>query len=237
MLRDAGALESSGQPKLMRVLELPAPTRPARNAPLHEQLRHVLEEQLGALEAHDPGVRFGDPEDLHQLRVATRRTRALIRATRPLLGDRLAALGEELKLLAGLLGAVRDLDVLLDHLTPEVARLDVDRARGEELLTALAVERTMQRERAGRRDGDAALRGAARRLSGRDRRPRPVRLVDERGQDRGTRRAQASRVPPTALPADPSDDELHAVRIAAKRARYAAELAALGGTQDGARAQ
>ena len=178
----------------MRVLELPARPGPDRNAPLHEQLRHVLEEQLAALEAHDPGVRLGgDPEDLHLLRVATRRTRALIRATRPLLGDRLAALGEELKLLAGLLGVVRDLDVLLDHLTPEVARLDVDRARGEELLTALAVERTHATERAARRDGDAARTrrcstpfGAAIDDLG------PLRLDVERGRDRGTRRAQAS---------------------------------------------
>jgi CHAD domain-containing protein len=31
------------------------------------------------------------------------------------------------------------------------------------------------------------------------------------------------------VPAEPTDDELHALRIAAKRARYAAELASLGG--------
>ena len=235
VLRDAGALESSGQPKLMRVLELPAPTRPARNAPLHEQLRHVLEEQLGALEAHDPGVRFGDPEDLHLLRVATRRTRALIRATRPLLGDRLAALGEELKLLAGLLGVVRDLDVLLDHLTPEVARLDVDRARGEELLTALAVERTMQRSvlvDAMETPRYAALFDSFRAAID-DLGPFDSSTSVDKIAARGVRKLREAA---TALPADPSDDELHAVRIAAKRARYAAELAALGGTKSALRA-
>ena len=40
----------------------------------------------------DRGHRLGDdPEDLHKYRVATRRSRALIRATRPLLGERLVA--------------------------------------------------------------------------------------------------------------------------------------------------
>jgi CHAD domain-containing protein len=34
-----------------------------------------------------------------------------------------------------------------------------------------------------------------------------------------------------ALPNDPSDDELHAIRIRGKRARYAAELAADAGTK------
>ena len=43
-----------------------------------------------ALLAHDPGTRRGDdPEDLHQLRVATRRLRAFLRAARPLVDQRL----------------------------------------------------------------------------------------------------------------------------------------------------
>ena len=47
-------------------------------------------EQLVEIEAHDPGVRLGDhAEDVHKARVATRRARALIRATRPLLGETL----------------------------------------------------------------------------------------------------------------------------------------------------
>lgn len=235
VLRDAGAHESSGAPKLMRVLDLPAAVPPERGAPLHEHVRHLLEEQLAELEAHDPGVRLGaDPEDLHRLRVATRRTRALIRATRPLLGDRLAPLGEELRLLGGLLGAVRDLDVLLEHLRPEVDSLDADRPQGEELLAALAAERALHREvlleametsryaelldafrgaidALGAFDGDGSAGGIAK---------RPLRKL---------RRAAG------ALEAEPADDELHAVRIAAKRARYAAELAALGGSKSAAR--
>src|SRR4029079_984959 len=53
-----------------------------------------------------------------------RRCGARIRATRPMLGERLALLGDELKWLGAALGSVRDLDVLLEHLQGEAARLD-----------------------------------------------------------------------------------------------------------------
>ena len=89
----------------MRVLDLPATGAPGAQRSAPRAAPHALETQFAELEAHDPGVRFGgDPEDLHQLRVATRRTRALIRATRPLLGDRLVRSGRS-SLLAGLLGS------------------------------------------------------------------------------------------------------------------------------------
>ena len=235
VLLAAGAHESSGQPKLMRVLDLPPQARPARKAPLHEHLRHAFEQQLAAVEAHDPGVRFGgDPEDLHQLRVATRRTRALIRATRPLLGDRLAVLGEELKLLGGLLGAVRDLDVLVEHLRPEVAALDDDREQGELLLAAFAAERAMQRGvlvEAMETPRYGELLDAFRRAID-DLGPFPAKT--DAGEIAG-RAVRKLRHAVDALPKDPSDDEVHAIRIAAKRARYAAELAALGGSKRAAR--
>lgn len=235
-LRDAGARKSSGKPKVMRVLELPAVTPPGRGAPLHEHFRHALATQLAELESHDPGVRLGaDPEDLHRLRVATRRTRALIRATRPLLGDRLAALGEELRLLGGLLGSVRDLDVLLEHLRPVVESLDADRPRAMELLVALAAERE------GHRDELLAAMET----------PRYAELLDElRGSidelgpfeadvaAPGIAKQAVRKLRRTAdsLPAKPTDAELHALRIEAKRARYAAELAGLTGGKPAARA-
>ena len=55
-----------------------------RETPAIDSLRDLLERQLRALERSGPGVASGaDPEDLHRFRVATRRTRALIRASRP----------------------------------------------------------------------------------------------------------------------------------------------------------
>ncbi len=50
-----------------------------------ESLRRLLREQFDQILAHDPGTRLGtDPESLHDMRVAVRRTRALLRAGAPL---------------------------------------------------------------------------------------------------------------------------------------------------------
>ena len=82
-LRKAGAKKSAGTPKLLRVLPPPPRPQAGEDAPAIELLRVLLAEQLRELLRHDPGVRLGDDlEDVHRYRVATRRSRALIRATR-----------------------------------------------------------------------------------------------------------------------------------------------------------
>ena len=117
ILKDAGAQDSDGRPKVFRVLDVDEPVDPGSKGPTLERIRYLLAVQLRELGARDPGIRLGDdPDDVHQFRVATRRTRAVLRATEPLLGEAMSALGSELKWLAGVLGPVRDLDVLLAHL-------------------------------------------------------------------------------------------------------------------------
>ena len=78
----------------------------------------MLETQYRAIVEHDAGTRLGrDPEELHKMRVATRRLRAFLRTGRPLLdADWAEALRLELRWLGGVLGPVRDLDVLIGHL-------------------------------------------------------------------------------------------------------------------------
>ncbi len=67
---------------------------------------------------HEPGTRLGeDAEELHQMRVATRRLRAAMSTFEPLLSPELYALREELRWVAGALGEVRDLDVQIESLT------------------------------------------------------------------------------------------------------------------------
>ncbi len=229
ILRGAGARASDGTPKLLRVLDLPATSVPARDAPLSEHLRAMLEAQLLQLEAHDPGVRLGaDPEDVHRFRVATRRTRALARETRSLLGGALSPLAEELRFVAGVLGPVRDLDVLIEHLGGEVDRLDEDEQAGQELLRVLEGERETAREalldalaseRYGRLldDFDAAV-------------ATPAALARDAAAD-DVARAAFRRLQQAAgsLEPEPADAALHELRIKAKRARYAAELAGLRG--------
>jgi CHAD domain-containing protein len=194
-----------------------------------EQLRFMLDRSLAELEAQDPGVRLGeDPEALHRFRVATRRARALIRSTSSFLGDALAPLDAELHWLAGLLGPVRDLDVLLARLQQEVAALDIDQRGGESILAMLQEAREEAR--------DALLAGISS--------PRYTKLLaafeaamsalPPLEEDDALRPAAATafkklRKHAGRLDDDPTDEALHALRKRGKRARYAGELAGLHG--------
>src|SRR4029077_4813630 len=88
-LRRAGADDHDGRPKLVRALSLVAPNpepQPASDAPVMDHVKWALARHVRWLIAHDPGTRLGkEPESLHQMRVATRQLRAVLRSTRPLL--------------------------------------------------------------------------------------------------------------------------------------------------------
>jgi CHAD domain-containing protein len=132
-----------------------------------------------------------------------------------------------LKWLAGVLAPVRDLDVLLASLRDEVPTLGPDAGGCESIIAALEAKRervhdAMLAALADERyfallDSFAAAVASLPDLDA----PglRPLAAAELRTLDRATRR----------LPDDPPDDELHALRIRAKRARYAAELAAVSG--------
>ncbi len=115
--------------------------------PAIDALRELLERQLRAIERAEPGVRDGaDPEDLHRFRVAVRRSRALIRASRPLVRDQLAGLDRDLRWLGGVSGPVRDLDVLIEHLHELLDELEPDTAGAELVVVALERERLVQQD-------------------------------------------------------------------------------------------
>jgi CHAD domain-containing protein len=77
----------------------------------------VVRRHLGALLAHEAGTRLGeDVEELHDMRVATRRLRAALDVFRDILPPHYRALTPELAWLAQLLGTVRDLDVQIERL-------------------------------------------------------------------------------------------------------------------------
>jgi triphosphatase len=85
---------------------------------MHTAVRRVVARHLQRLRLHDPGTRIGeDPEALHDMRVATRRLRAAVRVFAagipPTLQSRMS---RELRWLGDLLGSVRDLDVQLAKL-------------------------------------------------------------------------------------------------------------------------
>ena len=144
-LERAGAHTSDQTPKLFRVLAL-EPRAPAKTP--FERLCALLREQFDQLLAHDPGTRLGtDPESLHDMRVAVRRSRALLRAGAPLVATDTQTLSLELQWLGTILGDVRDLDVLLARLRGEAASLDPgDRDAAGRLLRALERQRTRARQ-------------------------------------------------------------------------------------------
>jgi triphosphatase len=77
----------------------------------------VLRRQFAEMRAHEGGTRLGeDPEELHDMRVPTRRMRAAIKVFRDALPERARWFGEELRWVAQALGEVRDLDVQTEGL-------------------------------------------------------------------------------------------------------------------------
>jgi triphosphatase len=83
----------------------------------------ILRRHFGAMLAHEPGVRLGeDPEELHDMRVATRRLRAALKLYSDFLPKRSERYERDLRWVAAALGEVRDLDVHLDRLSEESSR-------------------------------------------------------------------------------------------------------------------
>src|SRR4051794_35803195 len=112
-------------------------------------LRAAISRSTARLLAHDAGVRLGgDAEDVHQARVATRRMRSDLRTFRRALDPEWdESIRDELKWLGGLLGAVRDADVLLERLTEQIEQLPgADHAPGDRLLDTLRAERAAARD-------------------------------------------------------------------------------------------
>ena len=76
----------------------------------------VLRRQFAEMQDHEPGTRLGeDPEELHDMRVPTRRMRAAMKVFQRALPERARWLREELRWVAHALGDVRDLDVQIER--------------------------------------------------------------------------------------------------------------------------
>jgi CHAD domain-containing protein len=240
-LVDAGARVSAQTPKVVqalgqRALE-PPEGRPAALDPDEATLRDVVAASLAAaytqLLRHDPGLRIDDePEDVHQARVATRRLRSDLRTFRELLDARADGLRDELRWLGGVLGAVRDADVLRMRLAEQAATAlpAADAEAAASLLRRLAAEREDARAALRKAlDGDRYL-ALLDRLVSLAAAPPVVDVATVKARKRlpaiveGPWRHLAKAV--DGLPDDPEDEALHEIRIRAKRTRYAAEAAA-----------
>lgn len=238
-LRQAGAGPVNPVPKHVRAMgprsQAPPEVEPPRLHPgssTSDVVTAAIAGSVARLLRQDAAVRVGVGSDsVHQARVATRRLRSDLKTFAPLLQEGWAdGLRDELRWLGGLLGELRDTDILGMRLAESLRSMTAAGGEGRRLQRRLARRRR---------------RARARLLAGM-RSTRYVELLDSL-----VAAAQAPQLAPAAggpaaevlpplarrpwqklastvrkLGKHPSDDELHAVRIAAKRSRYATEAVA-----------
>jgi len=239
-LRLAGADTPSRTAKYVRALAPDAQLAPEVRVPdlsaeatAGELVRRALALSVIRLVLHDPVMRLdADPEGVHQARVATRRLRSDLRTFRKLVEhDSASSLRDELGWLAGILGEVRDGDVLLERLRGHVAALPAAEQIGAApVVSALEAAR----DEAHRRllavlDGERYIGLLSTLVAAANAPP-----LLSRASVRATEVVPALVRKPwhrlskhvATFGTSPSDDQLHEARIRAKRVRYAAEAAA-----------
>lgn len=213
---------------LAPVESAPAPPTPAPDDPLPEALRSTLAHQLRAFEQNLEGARRNlDSEFLHDLRVATRRSRALLGEVRRELADPAAErLRSELRRIASATNEARDLDVLLLDLAGEMTRAPAEDRPGLHTVELLLRADRLEQARLVRRllggPGTARLRKHWHACLARPA-PSDAPLVGAVVTKRVRRRVRrliedARRAEPATNPAD-----LHELRLAAKKVRYLLE--------------
>jgi CHAD domain-containing protein len=117
--------------------------------PIAEVARRTLRRFFDKLLAREDAVRKGeDIEDVHQMRVATRRLRASLQVTAGVYDPKLIQRYRRgLRRIALSLGAVRDGDVFLEHVTAYQSGLpEAGRAQLDPLIAAVSAERAQARK-------------------------------------------------------------------------------------------
>ncbi|HYM96820.1 MAG TPA: CYTH and CHAD domain-containing protein [Candidatus Sulfotelmatobacter sp.] len=236
-LRGAGAGAPDPTPKHIRALGPKAMEPPevssqpvAADASVKDVIRSVLAESVASLLRHDPLVRTsGDPEAVHQARVATRKLRSHLRTFAPLLDQEwIDPLRSELGWLAMSLGAVRDSEVLLERLRERARSLPPSDARSAaSLLRILELEIESMRKKLMADLGSLRYVDLLERLVAAAHAPAVVPEGDQPAAAAlpalATTPWRRLRSAVRQLADEPTDADLHRIRILAKRARYAAE--------------
>ncbi|MFD9891247.1 CHAD domain-containing protein [Amycolatopsis sp. NPDC059027] len=212
--------------------EKPAKAGPGDPAATH--VRAKLDREIRALLEREEGTRSGtDPEDLHQMRVALRRMRSVLKLSGALVGPGAEAVRAELGWLGQSLGEVRDYDVLIEHLREVIADFEVrDQAAGRRLVSKFVTERGVARRRLNRALSSERYTTMLENVSELTRSEPAEESAEESTVEQKHDLVAGLRKPHRKLakavgelPADPPDDDLHALRIHGKKLRYAAELA------------
>lgn len=241
LLRAAGAGAPDPTPKVVRALgpralsppELVVPSLDA-DASGADVLRAGIANAALRVLQHDAAVRLtDDAEAVHQARVGTRRLRSDLRTFAPLVDESWSeSLRTELSWFAALLGAVRDSDVLLERLESDIAALPAPDARHGPVILA-----SLHRQRENAREVLVEAMESERYVALLDRLVDAA--LDPKVLPKASRSASSTLPDLAAKPwralakvvrkagKEPDDEVLHAIRIRAKRARYAADVAAL----------
>lgn len=214
-------------------------TRLLADDTLAQAVRKVVDRHLRSIRLHDPGTRIGkDPEALHDQRVAVRRLRALVCAFPAGFAARTRQhLEQELRWLGDCLGTVRDLDVQSLQLAKDAAAAPPGHRRGYEGYRRYLREEHERRRQAMLSDLDskryfdlllqlerfASSRPRALRTAGR---PELCESITAAGRRALASAFQRLRKRGDRVHATPSPEDLHALRIRAKRARYLLEFLA-----------
>ena len=119
-----------------------------KNLSIGEVAFRVLRRQFAAMRAHEGGTRLGgDPEELHDMRVATRRMRSALKFFEDALPEEAGHFRDELQFFASVLGEVRDLDVQIEQLETWISEADEeDREPLSKTVGALEKRRAAARE-------------------------------------------------------------------------------------------
>ena len=184
----------------------------------------ILRRHFATMLAHEPGVRLGeDPEELHDMRVATRRLRAALKLYAHVLPKRAERYERDLRHFARALGDVRDLDVHLERLSGEASKNEeifeesatvLEERRVEARRRMLEVLDSNRYERFVASFSGTLRRGRSPALSG------PILKV---APDLVRRRYKKVRKDLEALGKDSPPEDFHDLRKKGKRLRYALE--------------
>ena len=236
-LRRVGARPSASSSKLARALQPGNATTAETKSRAHrpcasDVVMAYIEEQQRVMLAGDLALRRGQEQVIHRTRVAGRRLRSTLRVFRPYFdASQAVALDAELSWYAGLLGAVRDRQVLRERLDALIGTVDDQllmgpvRARVDTELRSEQAEHweILQTELTGNRYLNL-LAEIARWV----REPPLTAAAHKRASSVAKLRKRADALVARRLRnATATGDAhlLHAARKAAKRARYAAEAA------------
>jgi CHAD domain-containing protein len=228
---EAGLLSAGlGRPPV----ETFGPTDVTPASTIGEVAMAVLRRHFAMLRAREPGTRLGDDiEELHDMRVASRRLRAALSLFADVLPADVLKLGDELRWVGGVLGAVRDLDVQLEQLDSWLTELPE-----EDREPLLVLRHLLELQRATARNEMLAALDSRRYESFSNRFARALRAQRVRRSSRFSqaalavapdlieRRFRPVRKGGRSITADSPASDYHRLRIRAKRLRYALEFLA-----------